>query len=107
MMDKDFYANPDEGTTGAYLDYLTRLLVLGGESEEAARADAQRVYDMEKVLTAASLDVQDRGNVDLIYNVFDLEELKEVFPRGGSGGGLCRHGAEEGGGHRGQWMWGP
>ena len=80
MMDKDFYANPDEGTTGAYLDYLTRLLVLGGESEEAARADAQRVYDMEKVLTAASLDVQDRGNVDLIYNVYDLEGLKEVFP---------------------------
>ena len=80
MMDKDFYANPDEGTTEAYLDYLTRLLVLGGESEEAARADARRVYDMETVLAAASLNVEDRGNVDLIYNLFSMEELKEIFP---------------------------
>ncbi len=82
MMDKDFYANPDPGKTGAYLDYLTKLLELGGESEAAACADAQRVYDMEKVVSAASLDVQDTGNVDLIYNLYTMEELKALFPQG-------------------------
>ena len=80
MMDKDFYANPDPGKTGMYLNYLTKLFVLSGETEEEAKADAQRVYDMEKVVSAASLDVQDTGNVDLIYNLYAMEELKEIFP---------------------------
>lgn len=80
MMDKEFYADPDEGKTEAYLTYLARLLELAGESGEEAGANARRVYEMEKVLSAASLDVQDMGNVDLIYNLYTMEELKEVFP---------------------------
>ena len=80
MMDKEFYAVPNEKAVEAYLDYLTTQLVLGGEEEEEARADAQRVFDMEAVLTAASLNVEDRGNVDLIYNLFSMKELKEIFP---------------------------
>ena len=81
MLGKDFYAGGDPTLTEAYLTFITRLFVLSGEEEAAAWADAQRVYDMEKAVSAASLDIQDRGNVDLIYNLYTMEELKAVFPQ--------------------------
>ena len=81
MMGKDFYAGGDPTLTEAYLSFLTKLLTLSGEEETAARINAQRVYDMEAVVSAASLDVQDRGNVDLIYNLYTMEELKAIFPQ--------------------------
>ncbi len=81
MLGKDFYAKGDSALTEAYLTFLTRLLTLCGEEETAARANAQRVYDMERAVAAASLDPQDMGNVDLIYNLYTMEELKAVFPQ--------------------------
>lgn len=81
MLGKDFYAGGDPALTEAYLTFLTKLLTLCGEEETVARADAQRVYDMEKAVSAASLDPQDMGNVDLIYNLYTMEELKDVFPQ--------------------------
>ena len=56
MLGKDFYAGGDPALTEAYLTFVTRLFTLCGEEETAARAGAQRIYDMEKVVSAASLD---------------------------------------------------
>ena len=81
MLGKDFYAGGDPALTEAYLTFLTKLFALCGEEETAARADAQRVYDMEKAVSEASLDPQDMGNVDLIYNLYTMEELKALFPK--------------------------
>lgn len=81
MLGKDFYEQEDPTLTEAYLTFLTRLFTLSGEEESAARADAQRIYDMEKAVSAVSLDPQDRGNVDLIYNLYTMEELKTIFPQ--------------------------
>ncbi len=80
MLGKDFYAGEDPTLTEAYLNFVTKLFILCGEEETAARADAQRVYDMEKAVSKDSLDPQDRGNVDLIYNLYTMAELETVFP---------------------------
>ena len=81
MLGKDFYAGGDPTLTEAYLTFVTRLFTLCGEEETAARAEAQRIYDMEKVVSAASLDPQDWGNVDLIYNLYTMEQLQALFPQ--------------------------
>ncbi|MCI9402053.1 MAG: M13 family metallopeptidase [Oscillospiraceae bacterium] len=77
---KDFYLNGTQEQTEAYLQYMTTLFTLAGEEETAARATAQRVYDTEKSVAAASLDPQDQGNVSKIYNLYTMEELKDLFP---------------------------
>ena len=80
MLGKEFYAGEDPALTEAYLTFVTKLFTLCGEEETAARAGARRIYDMEKVISAASLDPQDWGNVDKIYNLYTMEQLQELFP---------------------------
>jgi len=77
---KDFYANGTQAQTDAYLTYMSTLFALSGESETDARADAQRLYEMEKVVSAAALDPQDQGDVDKIYNLYAPEDLQALFP---------------------------
>ncbi|MFI5243356.1 MAG: M13 family metallopeptidase, partial [Gemmatimonadales bacterium] len=58
LPDRDYYtregAGPDSIRT-KYLGHIATLLALSGESETAAKADAERVYDLEKKLALASL----------------------------------------------------
>ena len=79
-MDKDFYANGTEAQYAAYKTYITRLLALTGLSEEQAAAAFEPAYAAEKAIAAASLEPQDYGNVDKIYNIFTLDELQQLFP---------------------------
>ena len=79
-MDKSFYAGGTQEQTEAYLTYLTTLFTLSGRTEEEARGAAKAVYEAEKPLAAASLDPQDYGNVDLIYNIYTMDELQALFP---------------------------
>lgn len=81
MMEKDFYSGGDPAFTEAYLTYLAKLFTLSGEEESVAKANAKRVYDMEAVVSAASLDIENMGNVDLIYNLYTMEKLKTLFPQ--------------------------
>lgn len=79
-MSKDLYAADAGPQKDAYLKYLTTALTLGGvEAGEAAR-QAQAFYDAEKPLAAAMLNPEDRGNVDKIYNVYSMDDLKTLFP---------------------------
>ena len=79
-MDKDFYANGTNVQKNAYNDYLTSLLTLSGlDADEAARRVSVS-YETEAAISAASLDPQDYSNVDKIYNLFTLDELKTLLP---------------------------
>ncbi len=79
-LSKDFYANGVQAQTDAYLTYMSTLFTLSGMEEGAAQAEAARLYDLEKVLAAASLDPQDASNVDKIYNLYTPEDLQALFP---------------------------
>ncbi len=79
-MNKDFYANGTPAQTEAYLTYLTTLFTLSGLSKEEARARAEAVCAAEKPLAAAALDPQDYGDVDKIYNLYAMDQLRALFP---------------------------
>ena len=79
-MGKDFYVNGTQAQREAYLAYITELFVLSGLSREAAEKRTGLVYAAEKTLAAASLEPQEYGDVDKIYNLYTLRELQSVFP---------------------------
>lgn len=80
-MTKDFYVNGTQAQTDAYMTYLTTLARLGGAGDDEAARQAESLYQMEKTLAAAMLSPQDQNNVDIIYNVYTLAELQEIFPK--------------------------
>lgn len=79
-MTKDFYTAGTESQTTAYLTYLTALLELGGMETEEAQRQVQSYYELEKTLAAAKLSPQDQMDVDKIYNLYTMDQLKELFP---------------------------
>lgn len=79
-LSKDIYAKDGGREKDAYLRYLQRLLELGGYPAEDAKRQAALYWEGDKVLAAAKLEQQDYGNVDKVYNLFTMEELRELFP---------------------------
>lgn len=77
---KDTYQNGTEQQINSYLKYLKTLFVLGGETEADAEAMATACFDMEKQLSESMLDTADSNNVDKIYNVFTMQEIRDLFP---------------------------
>lgn len=77
---KDTYQNGTQQQIDAYLEYIKTLFILGGETEETAAQNAERYFDMEKFLSEYMLNTEESGNVDRIYNVFNIEEIKQLFP---------------------------
>ncbi|MBQ8525122.1 MAG: hypothetical protein IJ460_00150 [Clostridia bacterium] len=78
LLQKEFYIE-DSSKREMYLTYLSTMLELGGETKDKAAVMAQQYIDTEKVLAGKMLDVADQNNVDIIYNVFSFQELKEMF----------------------------
>ncbi len=78
-MEKDFY-RAEGAQKDAYLRYLETIYTLSGVGEEQAKKYASLVYETEKVLAAESMDPQEYGDVDKIYNLFTLDELDAMFP---------------------------
>lgn len=79
-LDKNSYLSGDEKTKNTYIDYVTKLFVLAGEKEQAAKEHATSVFNMEKELAAASMDIQDQGNVNKYYNLYTMDQFKALYP---------------------------
>ncbi len=79
-MTKDFYTSGTEAQTAAYLTYLTTMAKLGGADDDEAARQADNFYGVEQVLAAAKLSPQDQSNVDKIYNVYTMSDLRKLFP---------------------------
>lgn len=80
MLSKEVYAADSGAQKDAYLKYLTTLLTLGGFSAEDAAKNAEAFYQLERIISAASMDIQDYANVDKTYNLMTMKELKALFP---------------------------
>ena len=77
-LEKEFYL--EEGVQkDCYLKYLKTLLMLGGETERDAQIMAENSYAMEKYLSEKSLGVADQMNVDLTYNIYTFDEIKQMY----------------------------
>ncbi len=82
-LSKDIYAKDSGREKEAYLKYLQTLLTLGGYDGQDAAQQAQLFWEVDKVLAAAKLEQQDYGNIDKIYHIYTLDQLKELFPKAG------------------------
>ncbi len=79
-MSKDFYENGTEAQKNSYLKYVKTLFTLSGESEEDAENMTTQCYEFGKMLAAKMLNPEDYSNVDKMYNLFTMNEIKEMFP---------------------------
>lgn len=79
MLPKAVYQMGDGAQKDAYIRLLTSLCRIAGETQEQAEEDAQLCYDLEKTLAEAELDPQDYADVDKIYNLYTMDELRGVF----------------------------
>lgn len=78
---KDYYVQTEanEAVTQAFLNLIRQMFVLAGESEEKATQTAAQVYQLEQEFAASGLGLQDRNNVELIYNPHTKEELANLY----------------------------
>ncbi|TVX89755.1 M13-type metalloendopeptidase [Paenibacillus agilis] len=77
-LDKTSFVTENVKTKAAYIQYMTKLLILTGEERAAAKARAEKVYTMEKSLAAVSLDLHEMGNVDHYYNPLTIEQFDDL-----------------------------
>ena len=78
-LQKELYLE-DNPKKDVYITYLSTLFELGGESKEEAKIMAQNCFEMERVIAEKTLDVADQNNVDIIYNVFTMQQIRDMFP---------------------------
>ncbi len=76
---KEAYNGQAEQQKNAYLKYAATLLTLCGEEKEAAAEHAQAFFDFEKQISDASLSIADQYDLSKIYNIYTLDQLKEIF----------------------------
>ena len=75
LMGKDFYAGAAPAQYNSYIKFLKSVLMLSGEDENAAAGDAEKIYNLEKTLSASTLNPQDYYNVDKVYNAYKFDDL--------------------------------
>ncbi len=78
-LDKNSFVSEDTNAKKAYIQYMTKLLVVSGEKESAAIAFAEKIYEMEKALASVSLDPHEQGDVTKYYNPYSIEQFDNMF----------------------------
>ncbi|WP_068774128.1 M13-type metalloendopeptidase [Paenibacillus sp. FJAT-26967] len=77
-LDKNSYVTEDAKAKEAYVQYITKLLVLTGEKEPVAKARAEKVYEMEKSLASVSLEPHEQGDVNKYYNPYTIGQFDDL-----------------------------
>jgi putative endopeptidase len=83
LPDRDYYTRTDEKSEAirkAYVDHVERLLALSGESNDAARRDAQTVLAMETTLAKASLTRVEQRDPYKLFHKLDRSQLTALTP---------------------------
>jgi len=79
LMNKEFYF--EEGKKQeAYVEYLSTLLKIGGESKEEALKNAKDYYDVEKVLASVMLSSEEQNDINKMYTPSTFGKLCAMYP---------------------------
>lgn len=81
LPDRDMYLLNEPNLVelrAAYLDHLTKMLILAGETNAAARARA--IMDFETAIARVSWTREDSGNATKTYNKMSVAELQRLAP---------------------------
>ncbi len=83
MPDRDYYFDKDARTTkvrDAYQQYVPQMLMLMGEDEATAKADAQNIFNLERALAEASLTRTESRDPYKLYNKFNIASINKATP---------------------------
>jgi len=83
LPDRDYYLNDDERSKtlrAQYVEHVTKMFVLLGDSPEAAAAEAKNVMTVETALAQGSMARVDRRNPANVYHVMTIDELQTATP---------------------------
>ena len=83
LPDRDYYTKTDEKSKDIrtkYVDHVTRMLQFLGDSETDARAQAERIMELETRMAEASMTNVERRNTPALYNPMSLAELSQKVP---------------------------
>ncbi|KAL1116704.1 hypothetical protein AAG570_005176 [Ranatra chinensis] len=77
---KYLLAEPRHRVAEAYLEFMTDVPVLMGADRATAQTDMLDVFQFETELAKASLTVEERREVNRLYNPYTVREAQEKFP---------------------------
>jgi putative endopeptidase len=83
LPDRDYYTRDDEKSTklrADYLQHVTNMFKLLGDSDEKAAAEAKTVLDIETRLAKASMPRVDLRDPDKTYHKMSVSQFQELAP---------------------------
>jgi len=83
LPDRDYYTRTDEKSTklrSDYIQHLTNMFKLLGDSDERAAADAKTVMEIETRLAKASMPRADLRDPDKTYHKMTVSQFQELAP---------------------------
>ena len=83
LPERDFYfrtGDAAEKTREQYVQHVTNMLKLMGESEAQAASDAKSIMQLETSLAKVSLDVTSRREPEKIYHLMPVSDLSNLAP---------------------------
>jgi putative endopeptidase len=83
LPERDYYFRKgakDEEIRKQYVQHITNMLKLIGESEAEAQSDAQKIFQLETALANVSMDVTSRRDPNNIYHLMPVSELQTIAP---------------------------
>jgi putative endopeptidase len=83
LPDRDYYVKDDENSVKlreAYVQHVTRMLQLAGDTPERAAASAKTVLQLETTLAKNALDRVAARNPMNIYHKMSIEEARKLAP---------------------------
>ncbi len=63
----------------AVLEFIKKIFVMAGESEEKASEIANQVFNFEQELAVSGLGMEDRYDINKIYHPYTKDELKKLY----------------------------
>ena len=78
-LNQDVYKGKADYIKNAHIEHITKLLTLCGENEAEAKAAANTYFEFEKKISEASIPQEKASDPDLIYNVYTLSQIADIF----------------------------
>lgn len=83
LPERDYYfreGGAAEKTRKDYVQHITNMLKLLGESESDAASDAKSICELETALAKASMDITSRREPKNVYHMMKVDELQSLNP---------------------------
>jgi len=83
LPERDYYFRTGEAaekTRKEYVQHITNVMKLLGESDGKVESDAQAIFQLETSLAKVSMDVTSRRDPKNVYHLMEVENLQKLAP---------------------------